>query len=1368
MRKVFDEHMSSAISYIFDAKIETGVCGAEGSPEQLLSRRKWHLEGVTEGVFRGVPVLPNGASRMMKWFGGTAVAAALFLAAASAAGETIVFPGTDPVADPSSRIGSNAPSMPDSFFPSSSTSGNTVSVLSGNIRGHVFGGIAANSGVNALDNIVSITGGTIGTSSTGGNVFGGWSYDARVAGNSIEITGAGTLVRKIVFGGWLNGGTGGSVEGNSVTVGTGATLRDNIYGGYSQGQNGTISGNEIIINGGSVTTSDTIIAGGYSAILLNTVSGNSVTLNDGTINNARIYGGRGQVGSLITGNWVEINGGTLSNGSVFGGQNINSGAVNLNRVDITGGNVNATVYGGHSSGGSAVTRNEVDISGGSVTGNIYGGYSNSGSATSNTVTLGGTASLGAGFNLFGGYVNSSRGDAFTGNTLNKDNAATVGTAQNFEFVNFGYSGNANIGALDTTPTGSGRPGVILNTDVYNINFGGVIAGTGNLTKTGTGTLVLTGAGTHSGGTTVSGGTLQIGDGGATGSIAGNILNNARVDFNRSNVVSYGGVISGTGSLTQSGAGTLVLTGANTYSGGTVVSGGILQIGNGGSTGSIVGNILNNANVTFSRSDAVTYEGRITGSGKVVQSGSGTLTLKNTSNAFNGGTEIESGTLRIVDQYSLSLARYSSKSGYITFTGTTGTKVAALDIENPVALSNTFRTQSGAGSGNYVDLTSSPNSWITSVSITDKGGAFYVAGGTAMNVTSNFLVLADNMADGQFNDLYVESGGTFNLTTGIRTIFSSGIDGAGTLNLYSSSPTGVLVQLLNSPGTHKFQMGTTNVTGTWDRAIVLDLGRSALTDSRVVFDNTNAFNLRGDGSYPSAYLMGDGIIQAGAGGINVSGQGGLIPWAAFSGGTILVPSTLTLRSPRVNLDNFGLLYMVNGPQSSLSTDGQGIPVSNNSLLNIDSGTVNMSRGTVFFVTTDGVPFTGGDYLVMRSSSGFAGIGDINTVLTPVIDGFEIPKDDNSPRGSYGFLRGGDPGASGQVTSGTNNVWFGHAMNSLSVTWTGDGTHTAPTSGEWKSGEFFYSLQENSATHVHARSFLTGDKVYLSGANSFRIDLPGSDPSNPASQKIVVSGLVVGQDGIGTYTLSGDGGITADVNSAFGHYVYDLGPDGLIPTGKLQKYGDSTLTFTNTGGNLFKEGIELHGGVVAFTRANQLGDGGNGIQFHGNATLRALSNVALDNDVDIADGLIGSLGAASGALFAYTGELTGSNLSTLDKVDAGVVRLGVSGVTSAFEGRVTVSSGTLDIAGDYGNTAQFSVKNGGTLSGTGIIGAMSGRGIIESGGTLKPGGLNGSPLEVVGDLAFEAGGNFDVRVLYGGGNDQVIVTGGGYVSIDPAAN
>ena len=53
------------------------------------------------------------------------------------------------------------------------------------------------------------------------------------------------------------------------------------------------------------------------------------------------------------------------------------------------------------------------------------------------------------------------------------------------------------------------------------------------------------------------------------------------------------MISGTGTVTKLGAGTLTLTGDSTYTGGTTISAGTLPLGNGGTTGSVVGDIVDN-------------------------------------------------------------------------------------------------------------------------------------------------------------------------------------------------------------------------------------------------------------------------------------------------------------------------------------------------------------------------------------------------------------------------------------------------------------------------------------------------------------------------------------------------------------------------------------------------------------------------------------------------------------------------------------------------------------------------------------------------------------------------------------------------------
>ena len=89
--------------------------------------------------------------------------------------------------------------------------------------------------------------------------------------------------------------------------------------------------------------------------------------------------------------------------------------------------------------------------------------------------------------------------------------------------------------------------------------------------------MLTADSTYAGGTTISAGTLQLGNGGASGSIAGNVINNGVFAVNRSDSLVLTNVIAGPGSFQQNGTGTTVLSGNNLYSGPTTVNAGTLIV-----------------------------------------------------------------------------------------------------------------------------------------------------------------------------------------------------------------------------------------------------------------------------------------------------------------------------------------------------------------------------------------------------------------------------------------------------------------------------------------------------------------------------------------------------------------------------------------------------------------------------------------------------------------------------------------------------------------------------------------------------------------------------------------------------------------------
>jgi len=210
------------------------------------------------------------------------------------------------------------------------------------------------------------------------------------------------------------------------------------------------------------------------------------------------------------------------------------------------------------------------------------------------------------------------------------------------------AGTLQLGNGGTTGSVTGNildQGVLVFDRADDITYAGIVSGQGALVQQGDAILRLTGDHTYSGGTQVLAGVLQLGDGGSTGSVAGDVVDNTWLVFDRSDVLAFDGHISGTGSVLQQGAGTVVFSADQAYSGGTTISAGTLQLGNGGSAGSVAGDILDNGTLVFDRADAFTYQGVISGSGVVLQQGTGTLVFS-ADQAYSGATTISAGTLQL--------------------------------------------------------------------------------------------------------------------------------------------------------------------------------------------------------------------------------------------------------------------------------------------------------------------------------------------------------------------------------------------------------------------------------------------------------------------------------------------------------------------------------------------------------------------------------------------------------------------------------------------------------------------------------------------------------------------------------------------------
>ena len=119
-------------------------------------------------------------------------------------------------------------------------------------------------------------------------------------------------------------------------------------------------------------------------------------------------------------------------------------------------------------------------------------------------------------------------------------------------------------------------------------------------KTNSGTLTILTTNDYNGVTTIAQGTLQVGNGIASGALgSGSLSDNGVLLLQQPDSRALSNAITGGGSLVQAGTATLTLNGSNTFNGGVTISSGVLQIGGGGTVGS--GAVTNNGGLVFNNS-----------------------------------------------------------------------------------------------------------------------------------------------------------------------------------------------------------------------------------------------------------------------------------------------------------------------------------------------------------------------------------------------------------------------------------------------------------------------------------------------------------------------------------------------------------------------------------------------------------------------------------------------------------------------------------------------------------------------------------------------------------------------------------------------
>ena len=450
------------------------------------------------------------------------------------------------------------------------------------------------------------------TGSGGNGVFnfGGIISELQTGGGSLTKSGTSTVILSgnnsytgttTLTAGTLrlgNGGATGSLSTSSAIGGSGGTFTINRNNPVAQGTDfsgAALTGAIGFTQSGTGTTTLNNTANSYSGLTL--VSAGTLVLNGANTSAGNTQVGNGSTSTLSLG--TGTNNGLATGTITFSNGSIQSSDANARTITNKISLVSSVPYINTSGTGDLFftdtsTVNLSSTAGKAVIFNIL----NTGSTTfaqsfANGTVNGDLSKIGAGTlvltgtSTYTGITSINTGTLSVGTIGNGGEAGNMGAATNAATnLVFGYKYGTGGTLLYTGASAvsdraftifAGKTATINTTNDLTLAGATDTATTGALTKTGTGTLTLTGANTYTGKTTISGGTLQLGNGGTTGMLATGsaIVNNANFTINRSNAVVQGtdfsaAPITGSGSLTLAGAGTTTLNASNTYTGDTMV------------------------------------------------------------------------------------------------------------------------------------------------------------------------------------------------------------------------------------------------------------------------------------------------------------------------------------------------------------------------------------------------------------------------------------------------------------------------------------------------------------------------------------------------------------------------------------------------------------------------------------------------------------------------------------------------------------------------------------------------------------------------------------------------------------------------------
>jgi autotransporter-associated beta strand protein len=316
---------------------------------------------------------------------------------------------------------------------------------------------------------------------------------------------------------------------------------------------------------------------------------------------------------------------------------------------------------------------------------------------------------------------------------------------------------------------------------YTISGSGDITGAIPLTKDGAAKLTLTTTNTYSGTTTITDGTLELGDGTIDGTInnSASVVNSGTLAFNRAGSNTYAGVISGSGTVTKLGAGTQTLSGASSFTGNITITDGTLApslaagvanptvspLGNPQTPGRLI-TIGSTGTLNFSSGD-VMGNGGSTPVVKLVANGG---IIRNVSNQFNalGPVQLNGGTLSSFGGLSATFPSFALR-GTITVGGSAVSTISSTGGNSQMGLetSGTTFDVADAVAGSDLNVTAVLANWNSNAGALIKTGA-----GTLVLTRTNTYTGATTITTGTL---------TLASTGSIATSSSVAVGAAGSLD-----------------------------------------------------------------------------------------------------------------------------------------------------------------------------------------------------------------------------------------------------------------------------------------------------------------------------------------------------------------------------------------------------------------------------------------------------------------------------------------------------------------------------------------------------------------------------------------------------------